>query len=187
MQIAFNPGVLVGRASPELSLVFSVLAGAPVPGTAGVSSVETRERGRHMNGSHHRPNEAGEVDAVDLDTGDQTSEIEGAELEENPTSSVEEELDEAQLESVPEEPEGEAHDIKDTLEVLIGLQSFYGAIGELTEGDYISGARKVFASFEEYRAAFEGIETVPDELDDLDEEELEALAEQALKIAKAFV
>lgn len=77
--------------------------------------------------------------------------------------------------------------IQDTLEVLEAVSASYGAILELTEGDVVAGARELFTTFDEYRDAWEDIEDVPDEVGDLDADELEQLAEAGLDIAKHFV
>jgi hypothetical protein len=83
---------------------------------------------------------------------------------------------------------GEASkDIEDTLEVLDAVDKSYGAVIELTNGSYIKGARKIFETLDEYREAVDQIEDVPDELADLDEQEMEQLTLKALSIAKKFV
>lgn len=78
-------------------------------------------------------------------------------------------------------------DIQDTLEVLDAVDKSYEAVIELTNRSYIKGARKIFKTLDEYREAVDQIEDVPDELGDLDEQEMEQLTLKALSIAKKFV
>jgi hypothetical protein len=117
---------------------------------------------------------------------------EPAEPVEHETESVTEKIEPSDVQPVagdqqPIADEEASKDIQDTLEVLDAVDKSYEAVIELTNRSYIKGARKIFKTLDEYRDAVDQIEDVPDELADLDEQEIKKLAAKSLSIAKQFV
>lgn len=114
-------------------------------------------------------------------------EVDPADLEEHPTDSIEENTQEADAPDAPSAEESTDPGVDDTVEILEGAAVALVAVREASTARPLAAVSTVAQNFDTFREAIEGAETVPDELTDLDEQEIERLAEAGLTFAKSLV
>lgn len=116
----------------------------------------------------------------------------GEEAEPAPTEdaqfSVGDMIEDAEPEPPPEGPdeEQEGPGIEDTLELLEAVKESHAVALHFVEGDIMEGSQAALNLWDEYEEALDGIEDVPEEITDLDAQEIEKIGEKALAIAKQF-
>jgi hypothetical protein len=110
-----------------------------------------------------------------------------ADTKEHDTESVKENADELEPGHLPDEAK-EAHGIDETIDVLEAMQEVSGEVADLLDGSV--GVRQfgtaAVSLLDDGYAAVKGAEEIPEEVGDLNEQEIKKLANEALKIVTRF-